>query len=398
MAKTPLGMNVLEASKQRISRVFDDFPRICVSFSAGKDSCVMLHLVMEEAHRRNRKVGVLFIDWECQFKLTIDHAQEMFSTYADNIEPYWVCLPLKTVNAVSQFEPEWISWQPGKNWVRHPPQGAITDETRFPFYRHAMTFEEFVPAFGDWFAGNKLTAILVGIRSAESLNRWRTIAKRKSTFEGLQWTTWMGGYAYNAYPIYDWATEDIWTYLGRFKKPYNALYDRMHSAGLPLSKMRICEPFGNEQRQGLYLFHTIEPETWALLVARVNGANSGALYANESGNILGNRKITKPESMSWQQYANFLLSSMPQATAEHYRNKFAVALKWYHDRGYSNGIPDLLPDDTGAKDVPSWRRFCKVLVRNDYWCKALSFSPTKTAAYDKYCQLMKKRRTEWNLI
>lgn len=398
MQKRGLGVDVLTAARQRIARVFDDFPRICVSFSAGKDSAAMLHLVMDEAIRRGRKVGVLFIDWECQFKLTIAHAAEMFGLYRDHIEPYWVCLPMTTVNAVSQFEPEWVAWQPGKNWIRQPPPIAITDPAALPFYRQAMTFEQFVPEFNDWYAGDKLTAIFVGIRSQESLNRWRTIARSKSTFEGLQWTTWMGGFAYNAYPIYDWSTEDIWTYLGRTGRPYNRLYDRMHQAGVPLGKMRICEPFGNEQRQGLWLFQVVEPETWALLVARVNGANHGALYAGEGGNVLGNGKITKPEQYTWEQYAKFLLASMPPATAEHYRNKFAVALKWYRDRGYANGIPDLLPNDTGPKDVPSWRRFCKVLVRNDYWCKALSFSPTKTAAYDRYCQLMKRRRSEWGLI
>jgi predicted phosphoadenosine phosphosulfate sulfurtransferase len=398
MAKKQLGIDVLTAARQRISKIFDDFPRICVSFSAGKDSCVMMHLVMDEAIKRGRKVGVLFIDWECQFKLTIQHAQEMFDLYQDHIDPYWVCLPMKTVNAVSQFEPEWTAWEPGKNWVRQPPAIAITDEKALPFYKHAMTFEEFVPAFADWYAGKTLTAAFVGIRTQESLNRWRSIARQKSTFEGLQWTTWTGGFSYNVYPLYDWTTEDIFTYLGKSGLPYNALYDRMHQAGLPLGKMRICEPFGNEQRQGLWLFHIVEPETWALLVGRVNGANSGALYAAEKGNVLGNGKITKPEGRTWKEYAEYLLASMPPATADHYRNKFAVALKWYRDRGYENGIPDCLDGDTGTKDMPSWRRFCKVLVRNDYWCKALSFSPTKTAAYDKYCKLMKKRREQWNVI
>jgi predicted phosphoadenosine phosphosulfate sulfurtransferase len=398
MDKRPLGFDVLTAARKRIVRIFDDFPEICVSFSGGKDSSVMLHLIMDEAIKRGRKVSLLFIDWECQFNATIRHVEAIFALYADHIVPYWIALPLKTVNAVSQFEPEWTAWEPGKNWVRSAPAFAIRDESFFPFYRHAMTFEEFVPAFGDWMSRSKLTAMMVGIRSDESLNRFRTMARRKSMFEGLRWTTWMGGRSYNAYPIYDWKTQDIWTYLGTFRKPYNQIYDRMHGAGVPLHKMRICEPFGSEQRQGLWLFHVLEPETWALIVARVNGANSGALYAKESGNILGNQRITKPEHMTWQQYALFLLESMPQGTAEHYRNKFAVALKWYRDRGYPDGMPDYQAGDTGPKDMPSWRRFCKVLIRNDYWCKALSFSPTKTAAYDKYCKLMERRRAEWSLI
>ena len=55
----------------------------------------------------------------------------------------------------------------------------------------------------------------------------------------------------------------------------------MHKAGVALGNMRICQPYGDDQRRGLWLFHLIEPETWARVVARVNGANSGALYIND---------------------------------------------------------------------------------------------------------------------
>ena len=52
----------------------------------------------------------------------------------------------------------------------------------------------------------------------------------------------------------------------------------MHKAGLTIHQQRICQPYGDDQRRGLWLFHLIEPITWAKVVARVNGANSGALY------------------------------------------------------------------------------------------------------------------------
>ncbi|EAA2780639.1 phosphoadenosine phosphosulfate reductase, partial [Salmonella enterica] len=43
--KIPLGTDVLTAARQRIADTFDQFKRICLSFSGGKDSTVMLHLV-----------------------------------------------------------------------------------------------------------------------------------------------------------------------------------------------------------------------------------------------------------------------------------------------------------------------------------------------------------------
>jgi len=56
MQRTYLQSSVLDESKKRISNVFDEFENIYVSFSGGKDSTVMLHLVMDEAIKRNRKV------------------------------------------------------------------------------------------------------------------------------------------------------------------------------------------------------------------------------------------------------------------------------------------------------------------------------------------------------
>ncbi len=397
-SKRPIGIDVCTAARRRIEWVFENFPRVYVSFSGGKDSTVMLHLVMEEALKRGRKAGVLFVDLEAQYALTISHVEACFSVYRDVIEPYWVALPLNLRNAVSMYQPQWMCWDPGCKaaWVREPPARAITDESFFPFFRRRMEFEEFVPEFGRWYGGGQLTACFVGIRSDESLNRWRTIcAGRKQTMDGKCWTTWVGGTLYNIYPIYDWRTRDIWIYQGRTNRPYNRLYDRMYQAGLTIHQMRICQPYGDDQRKGLWLFHVIEPHTWSRIVARVNGANQGAIYAQDSGDILGNRKISKPPGHTWQSFAMLLLESMPARTQEHYRDKIAVFLHWYQDRGYRTGIPD---DGPMERDSPSWKRICKALLRNDYWCKGLSFSQHKSAAYEKYVQLMKKRRQRWGLI
>jgi predicted phosphoadenosine phosphosulfate sulfurtransferase len=399
VAKRGLGVDVLTAARQRISRVFDDFPRIYVSFSGGKDSGVMLELVCDEARSRGRRIGVLFVDLEAQYELTIDYVVAMLDRHADVIDPHWVALPLNLRNAVSQFEPQWMCWDPDRrdDWVRDPHPTSITDERFLPFFRRRMEFEEFTPAYGNWYGQGKLTACFVGIRTAESLNRWRTIASaKKRRHDDLQWTTWVGGPLYNAYPIYDWATEDIWTYYARESVPYNRLYDRMHQAGLSIHQARICQPYGDDQRKGLWLYHVIEPETWARVVARVNGANFGANHARTSGNVLGRIKVTKPDGITWQEFAHRLLESMPAPAAEHYRDKIAVFLRWYQVRGYPAGIPDEGP--ATAKDTPSWTRICKTLLRNDYWCKGLSFSQHKSEAYTKYRKLMEKRRAEWQLI
>lgn len=396
-----LGIDVLTAARQRVALVFDRFEKICVSFSAGKDSTVMLHIVMDEAIRRGRKVAVLFIDLEAQYKLTIEHAEECYERYKDHIEPFWISLPIHLRNAVSQYEPHWVCWQAGReaDWVRQPPAIAVRDKSFFPFYRTAMEFEEFVEDFGAWYGQGKSTACFVGIRTDESLNRWRTIASQEKTdYHGMRWSTWKGGTVFNFYPIYDWKVEDIWTFHGKTGLPHNRLYDLMHKAGLTLSQMRICQPYGDDQRRGLWLFHLIEPETWARVVARVNGANSGALYVRESGNVTGYRKISKPEGHTWKSFAELLMESLPNKTREHYENKIYVFIRWYQTRGFENGIPDEADTEKESnREVPSWRRVCKALLRNDYWCKGLSFTQHESKAYTKYLQVMKRRKQKWNL-
>jgi predicted phosphoadenosine phosphosulfate sulfurtransferase len=398
--KRPIGIDVLTASRERISWAFDRFEKISVSFSGGKDSTVMLHLVMEEAIKRGRKIGLLFIDLEGQYKLTIDHIQQCYDMYAEHIEPYWVCLPIHLRNAVSVYETHWVCWDKAKEaaWIRNPPKMAITGEEFFPFFFHGMEFEEFVPMFGAWYAEGKSCGVFVGIRTDESLNRFRTIASvSKTPCDGKQYTTLVIEEVYNIYPIYDWKVEDLWTYHAQFKKyPHNRLYDMMHKAGLTLSQMRICQPYGDDQRRGLWLFHLIEPETWARIVARVNGANSGALYINETGNINGYRKISKPPGHTWESFAKLLINSMPPKTRVHYGNKIAVFRKWWMERGYPEGIPDEADYTLEAeRKVPSWRRVCKSLLRNDYWCKGLSFTQHRSEAYEKYLALMQRRRVKW---
>jgi len=400
MPKIKIGINVLDAAKERIKWTFDEFEKVYVSFSAGKDSTVMLHLVAIEARKRNRKIGCLLVDLEGQYKLTIDHALKMFGEYVDVIEPYWVALPLALRNAVSVYEPKWTCWDVNKksDWIRYPPNIAIVEPNYFEFFYKDMEFEEFVPLFGEWYSEGRSCACCVGIRTDESLNRFRTIASTtKTKKDDRQYTTKVTDNVYNIYPIYDWKTEDIWIYHGKTGKLYNKLYDFMYKAGLSIHLQRICQPYGDDQRRGLWLFHLIEPETWAKVVARVNGANSGALYIHENGNINGYHKINKPEGHTWKSFAVMLVNSMPPKTKTHYENKIILFQRWWEERGYPEGIPDEADLKLEMKrDVPSWRRVCKSLLRNDYWCKGLGFTQHKNDAYHKYLDLMKRRRSEWS--
>ena len=389
--------NVHEAASRRIRYVFDNFTRIYVSFSGGKDSTVMLHMVALEARLRGVRVGVLVIDLEAQYQMTMEHVASMLEMYSDCIDPFWVCLPLMLRNAVTQFDPRWCCWEEECEsiWVRPMPthQGVISDYGHFPFFTPKMEFEEFMVLFGIWYGEGHDTAAFIGIRADESLNRFRTIASRsKHTYGGEQCTTLVENGLYNVYPIYDWKTQDIWTYHAKTGFPHNGLYDRMHLAGLTINQMRICQPYGDDQRKGLWLYHLIEPQSWFRVVARVSGANQGALYVQETGNVMGYNSITKPTGHTWKSFCNVLLASLPKSTQAHYVAKFQSFIKGWRGRGYGE-IPDEAPRVLeNAMWAPSYRRLCKVLLRNDWWCKGLGLTQPKSEAYQKYVEMKRAQR------
>ena len=404
--KKYIGKNVYDETLKRISYIFDNFHRIYISFSGGKDSSVMMHMVMAEAIKRKRKVGLLFIDLEGQYKITIDFIESMINDYKNYIDLFWVCLPISLRNAVSVFEPKWICWDDNARdiWIRDLPRNSIHDEKYFPFFEKGMEFEDFTPKFGEWYSKGKKTACFVGIRSDESLNRYRAIAnKKKKMFSNKCWTTKMfETNVYNCYPIYDWKTKDIWTYNAKFKKTYNKLYDLMHKAGLSIHQQRICQPYGDDQRKGLWLFQILEPDTWAKLLSRVNGVNSGSEFVQFSGSVSGQIKITKPKNLTWENFCDLLLESMPKISKEHYKNKIHVFLNWYEKNGWKDKnnirhVSRIIPDENESgkedKNTPSWKRICKMILRNDYWAKTLSFSQTKTGFfYKRYMERIKKDR------
>jgi predicted phosphoadenosine phosphosulfate sulfurtransferase len=394
--KLYINKTVLEATKERISKVFDDFQKIYISFSGGKDSTVMTHLVLDEAIKRGRKVGLLIIDLEAQYSETIKHIEEIVEKYKDNIDLHWVCAQLLLRNAVSDFQPKWVCWDEDNKaiWVRQKPV-LQSDLSRYDFYIPKMEFEEFMVLFGKWYSGGELTAAFIGIRSDESLHRYRAIVSNKTNLmhKGYKWTTKIASNLFNVYPIYDWRTEDIWVFHSRFKHYcHNKVYDLMTMAGVKLSNQRLCQPYGDDQRKGLYLYHILEPDTWYKLLNRVSGVNSGALYINETGNINGYNNITKPDNHNWESYTNYLLKSLPYKMQVHYRERFKKFISGWKKRGYAS-IPDEAPHDLEVKQwAPSWKRMARCILRNDYYCKGLGQTQPKSEAYEKYKSIKEKRR------
>jgi predicted phosphoadenosine phosphosulfate sulfurtransferase len=408
--------DVLTATRERLRFVFDNFERVYLSFSGGKDSGVMLNLTLQymREHGITRKLGIQVLDNEANYEQSLEFMHRMIRANRDMLDVYWCCLPVTLHCTVSVYHVDWQCWGEGdrERWVRPMPEDDYIvnlGNHPFPFFRENMTYDRFWDGFAEWYSQGKPCANLIGIRADESLNRFRTIMNdRKQTLHGRMWTKKNTEHTYNVYPIYDWRTEDIWTANARFEWDYNKLYDVFWKAGVPLGSMRVASPFMSESKSSLGLYRVIDPHTWAKLCARVQGANFVATY----GKQLSYRSFTLPEGHTWKSFTKFLLATLPQEVAGNFRKRFVQSIRFWGRTG--RGLPDEIIEQLELHGVPftlngttphggnnlrrvvirkppdhldflktdpsmvtSWKRFAITILKNDHTCKYLGLAPTQ---------------------
>jgi predicted phosphoadenosine phosphosulfate sulfurtransferase len=421
-------VNVYDASQERIKFIFDNFPRIYVSFSGGKDSGVMLNLMIDymRANGITKKIGVMILDNEANYDHSLKFMRELLDANLDLLDVYWCCLPITLPCTVSSYAVEWQCWgeRDKERWIRPmPPQSYVVNMQNCPldYFKEDMAYDEFWDKFGDWYAQGQRCACLIGIRTVESLNRFRAIMNREKEMLGGQiWTKKNTNYVYNCYPIYDWRTEDIWTANAKFGWKYNELYDIFYMAGVPVHKMRVASPFMSESKSSLGLYRVIDPHTWARLCARVQGANFIATY----GKQLGYRSFKLPPGHTWKSFTKFLLDTLPKEVSENFRMRFLQSLRYWGNVG--RGVPSEIIEELKQHGIPfetngltrhggqtltrvvirkvpdhldmlscnnaivtSWKRFAVTILKNDHTCKYMGLAPTKEQAL-RQRQIMEK--------
>ncbi|MBQ8732583.1 MAG: DUF3440 domain-containing protein [Oscillospiraceae bacterium] len=420
MTREYTGQNVYDALQDRLRFIFEEFDNILLSFSGGKDSGLLLNLTLDfqKKYYPHKRIGVFHQDFEAQYSVTTEYVERTFARIRDEVEPYWVCLPMATRTALSSYQMFWYPWDDQKQelWVRPMPRHPYVinlQNNPITTYRYRMHQEDLAKQFSRWYRlshGGKKTVCLLGIRAEESLQRYSGFINKKYGYGGNCWITRQFKDVYAASPLYDWSTSDVWHANALFGYDYNRLYDLYYMAGLSPDQMRVASPFNDYAKESLCLYRVLDPQIWCRLVGRVQGANFGAIYGRTKA--MGYRNLTLPEGHTWESYTKFLLDTLPPTLRKNYVRKFQTSIEFWHkigggleeetirellDHGYNirrNGIsnytvmklsrvifmgsiPDHTDDIKSTKDIPSWKRMCFCILKNDHICRFMGFGLTR---------------------
>ena len=340
--------NVLEAARERMAAVFDDYENICVSISGGKDSTVLAHLAGAEAKRRGRKIKVFFLDEEVDYRHTIEQVRFiLFEMFPDNIIPVWFQVPFHLTNATSLTEGQLVAWEPGKHkiWMRPKDKRSIQ---HWPYDGAPMVANKtkgfgFYDVFDNFEAHHEDTCFLVGLRAVESMNRWRAVAKNPAHRDWCWTKKTTGDGNIKAYPLYDWNFSDVWRYIHDERLPYNKIYDWMWKRGMPVNEIRVSSLIHEKSFKAICELPEFEPDTYNRLVRRLKGIATAQLYGKER-EMLRCRKLPKAYK-TWRDYRDFLLRTYPD---ESKRPIFAKRFARQLDNSYVA------------------RQQCRQLLLNDY--------------------------------
>ena len=408
--------DVYEALQRRLEFIFEEFDNIYLSFSGGKDSGLLLNLTMDfqKKYYPKKRIGVFHQDFEAQYSVTTEYIERTFKRLEKEAELYWVCLPMATRTALSSYEMFWYPWDDTKKeaWVRELPKHDYVihlENNPITTYRYRMHQEDLAKQFGRWYRishGNQKTVCLLGMRADESLQRYSGFLNKKYGYKNECWISKQFKNVWCASPMYDWNLEDVWHANYLFNYDYNRLYDLYHMAGLKASQMRVASPFNDYSKDSLNLYRVLDPEIWAKLVGRVQGANFACIYARSKA--MGYRSITLPEGHTWESYTRFLLDTLPVRLRNNYVKKFNTSIRFWHEKGggleeetireleehgykikrngvsnytlnkksriiFIEKIPDNTDDIKTSKDIPSWKRMCYFILKHDHICRSMGF-------------------------
>jgi predicted phosphoadenosine phosphosulfate sulfurtransferase len=291
--------NVLVSTIKRISFLFDNYEHISLSFSGGKDSTALFHLVNEEAKKRNRKFILYFQDQEAEYKGTIDLIE--WAMTQKTVIPLWYQVPIFMTNTASHQQLFLWAWGKNEKWIRNKHEIAIHSIHK----KYPKRFNK----FNLWVVQElrkkyKNIVTIIGLRAEESPDRRFVMFGEDSELFWLR----RKNEPHKAYPIIDWKYTDVWKYLIENNFKYNKIYDKMYMLGGNLRQFRVSNLIHEKAFRCLVDLQELEPETYDKLEERLQGVHTAAIYGKES--LVYSIKKLPNNFRTWKEYKDFLLESI----------------------------------------------------------------------------------------
>lgn len=303
--------NVLEAAIRRVKFIFDNYDKVMVSISGGKDSTVLAYLALQEAKLRDRRIGLFFFDEEVVYESTAKQIEYLMNLYPENTIRIWLQIEFNLTNSVSYKEPFLKAWDLNESdkWMRRRKSYSIKNaqwDKKTEVIRNKKMGLDFYDVLTNFENLYQNTAFLIGLRAQESLNRWRTMTKNPVTIgeKEIYWATHKKSNI-SAYPIYDWTFGDVWKYIYDNKISYSKTYDYMYKKGFNIPDIRVSSLIHEKSFKSICDIPEFEPKTYEKLCKRL----SGIQFAQETGK---NKKMFRIQKLpknykTWKEYRDFLL-------------------------------------------------------------------------------------------
>lgn len=268
--KTYLDMDVVEAARKRLIGIFTNRCPITVSFSGGKDSLVLLTLVLElkrEGLIDCSNLTVIYVDEEAMYPDVIEGIENYRSIcLQEGIKFIWYAMEMRHFNSYNSLQDDlsFVMFDRFKadRWVRNPPAFATRDD---PMLKPRLDqYQEFCSRKG------KGGIDIIGDRESESVQRMFFMSRNKNQngiFRGQV-----------AYPIYDWTDNDVWLFIKKHHVPFPEVYIRLYQVGTPRNRMRVSYFFGLDSARCLSDIAMTYPGMMDAILKREPNAYLCSLY------------------------------------------------------------------------------------------------------------------------